>query len=54
MKNFLQDHHGGKKEILMYGGKDATEEFEMLHRPDIIDKYGKEYLIGTVSPAAKL
>ena len=51
---FLPDHPGGKKAILMYGGKDATEEFEMLHRPDIIDKYGKEYLIGTVSPAAKL
>lgn len=43
---FLPDHPGGKKAILMYAGKDATEEFEMLHKPDIIDKYGKEYLKG--------
>ena len=28
---FLPDHPGGKKAILIYGGKDATEEFDMLH-----------------------
>ena len=33
----------------MFAGKpDATEEFEMLHKPEIIEKYGAEYLIGTV------
>ena len=52
--NFLADHPGGKKAIVMYAGKDATEEFEMLHRPDIIDKYGKEFMIGNVGPNAKL
>ncbi len=43
---FLPDHPGGKKAILMYAGKDATEEFEMLHKPDIIDKYGKDFKVG--------
>jgi cytochrome b involved in lipid metabolism len=39
---------GGKKAILMYAGKDATAEFEMLHKPDIIVKYGKDMKIGPV------
>jgi cytochrome b involved in lipid metabolism len=29
--NFLPDHPGGKKAILLYAGRDATEEFLMLH-----------------------
>ena len=40
---FLPDHPGGKKAILMYAGKDATSEFEMLHNPDIIVKYGASF-----------
>jgi cytochrome b involved in lipid metabolism len=46
---FLPDHPGGKKAILMYGGKDATAEFEMLHKPDIIVKYGKEFKLGPLA-----
>ena len=45
---FLDEHPGGKKAILLYAGKDATQEFEMLHRPDIINKYGKEMLVGSL------
>ncbi|CAK9112673.1 Cytochrome b2 [Durusdinium trenchii] len=44
--DFLGDHPGGKKAILMYAGKDATAEFEMLHKPDIIHKYGKDMKVG--------
>eukprot|EP00516_Mucochytrium_quahogii_P010801 CAMPEP_0203768164 /NCGR_PEP_ID=MMETSP0099_2-20121227/1421_1 /ASSEMBLY_ACC=CAM_ASM_000209 /TAXON_ID=96639 /ORGANISM=" , Strain NY0313808BC1" /LENGTH=78 /DNA_ID=CAMNT_0050664795 /DNA_START=69 /DNA_END=305 /DNA_ORIENTATION=+ len=44
--DFLGDHPGGKKAILMYAGKDATAEFEMLHKPDIIKKYGASFLVG--------
>tara|TARA_B100001094_G_scaffold100079_1_gene96221 strand:+ start:1139 stop:1387 length:249 start_codon:yes stop_codon:yes gene_type:complete len=36
---FLQDHPGGKKAILIYAGKDATEEFDMLHPPNVLTKY---------------
>ena len=46
---FLADHPGGKKAILMYAGKDATAEFEMLHKPDIINKYGKDFKVGPLS-----
>jgi len=44
---FLPDHPGGKKAILLFAGKDATEEFNMLHKPDVVDKYAPESIIGT-------
>jgi hypothetical protein len=38
----------------MFAGKDATEEFEMLHKPEIINKYAADLLVGTVAPKARL
>lgn len=52
--NFLDEHPGGKKAIMLYGGKDATEEYEMIHNPDIIRKYGEEYHIGKIIVKSKL
>jgi len=43
---FLPDHPGGKKAILIYAGKDATEEFNMLHKPDVVEKYAPYSIIG--------
>jgi len=43
---FLKDHPGGELAILTFAGKDATEEFDMIHPPDVIDKY--------LDPAMKL
>merc|ERR1719158_2364000 len=37
--DFLKDHPGGELAILTFAGKDATEEFDMIHPPDFIDKY---------------
>lgn len=37
---FLSEHPGGKKSIMMFAGKDATEEFDMLHDRKVIKKYG--------------
>jgi len=45
---FLPDHPGGKKAILIYAGKDATEEFNMLHKPDVVEKYAPKCIIGRV------
>jgi cytochrome b involved in lipid metabolism len=45
---FLDDHPGGRKAILLYKGRDATEEFNMLHDKSVIAKYYKEGIIGTV------
>lgn len=49
---FLADHPGGKKAIMIYGGKDATEEFDMLHERKVIDKYGIKK--GTVTKIGKV
>lgn len=52
---FLDDHPGGAKAILLYGGKDATKEFDMLHKLEIIDKYAMDYYIGELQESgAKL
>jgi len=46
---FLKDHPGGELAILTFAGKDATEEFDMIHPPDVIDKYlPKDKVIGKV------
>jgi flavocytochrome c len=52
--HFLKDHPGGKKAILIYAGRDATEEFNMLHKPDVVEKYAPESIIGRVKPKSKL
>jgi len=43
---FLKDHPGGKKAIVIYAGRDATEEFNMLHKPDVIAKFAPYTIIG--------
>jgi len=47
--SFLKDHPGGKKAILLFAGKDATDEFNMLHKPDVVDKYAPESVIGVLA-----
>ncbi|KAI8902636.1 FAD binding domain-containing protein [Globomyces pollinis-pini] len=46
--SFLADHPGGKKAIMIYAGKDATEEFNMMHKPEVVEKYAPEVIIGTL------
>merc|ERR1719395_357465 len=48
--DFLKDHPGGELAILTFGGKDATEEFNMIHPPDVISKYlPKEKVLGSLA-----
>jgi hypothetical protein len=35
-------------------GRDATVEFNMLHKADVVDKYAPNSIIGKVKPSAKL
>ena len=46
--SFLPDHPGGEKAILLYAGRDATEEFNMLHDPKVIPRYAPESVIGSL------
>merc|ERR1719451_157448 len=43
---FLGEHPGGELAILTFGGKDASEEFNMIHPPDVIPKYAPYAPIG--------
>merc|ERR1712060_1009713 len=45
---FLSEHPGGELAILTFAGKDATEEFNMIHPPDVIPKYAPDAVIGQI------
>merc|ERR1719265_2497781 len=51
VNKFLPEHPGGELAILTFAGKDATEEFDMIHPPDVIDKYAPDAVIGAVGAA---
>merc|ERR1719393_492705 len=51
VNNFLSQHPGGELAILTFAGKDATEEFNMIHPPDVIPKYAPDAIIGNVGEA---
>merc|ERR1712149_59479 len=46
--SFLKEHPGGELAILTFAGKDATEEFNMIHPPDVIGKYAPDAVIGAL------
>merc|ERR1712127_29026 len=50
--NFLSEHPGGELAILTFAGKDATEEFNMIHPPDVIGKYAPDTIVGVIGAGA--
>ncbi|KAI3318517.1 FAD binding domain-containing protein [Xylariaceae sp. AK1471] len=48
LSNWLEEHPGGPQAIMNFMGRDATEEFEMLHDDEVIPKYAPEQVIGRV------
>merc|ERR1719440_713763 len=44
--SFLKDHPGGELAIVTFAGKDASEEFNMIHPPDVVGKYAPDAVIG--------
>ena len=48
LTNWLDEHPGGPQAIKNFMGRDATEEFEMLHDDEVIPKYAPEQVIGRV------
>lgn len=51
---FLPDHPGGKMAIMAFAGRDASEEFNMVHEEGVVAKYASETIIGKVKPSSKL
>ncbi|TGJ80481.1 hypothetical protein E0Z10_g8286 [Xylaria hypoxylon] len=48
LTNWLDEHPGGPQAIMNFMGRDATEEFEMLHDDEVIPKYAPEQVIGRI------
>lgn len=48
MTNWVDEHPGGPQALYSHMGKDASEEFEMLHDDEVIPKYAPEIVIGRV------
>merc|ERR1712012_791200 len=48
VSNFLSQHPGGEMGILTFAGKDASAEFDMIHPPDVIEKYAPDAVIGAI------
>ncbi|RMD39954.1 hypothetical protein DV735_g5168, partial [Chaetothyriales sp. CBS 134920] len=46
--NWLDEHPGGAQALFSHMGRDATEEFEMLHDDEVIPKYAAGIVIGRV------
>ncbi|KAI9748845.1 MAG: hypothetical protein M1815_002948 [Lichina confinis] len=46
--NWLDEHPGGPQALMNFMGRDATEEFEMLHDDEVIPKYASNIVIGRV------
>jgi L-lactate dehydrogenase (cytochrome) len=48
---FIPDHPGGSKVILQLAGTDATEEYDPIHPPGILEENLKpEHKLGTINP----
>jgi L-lactate dehydrogenase (cytochrome) len=48
---FIPDHPGGSKVILQLAGTDATEEYDPIHPPGILeDNLKPEHKLGTINP----
>ena len=48
VSKFLSQHPGDELAILTFAGKDATAEFDMIHPPDVVEKYAPNAIIGVV------
>lgn len=48
LTKFMTNHPGGAQSILNFAGKDATENFEMLHEDNVIKRYAPECVIGVI------
>jgi len=48
LTNWTDEHPGGPQALFSHMGRDASEEFEMLHDDEVIPKYAPEVVIGRV------
>src|SRR5258708_130761 len=49
VSKFLADHPGGKKVLVQVAGQDATNKFNLFHKPETLIKYSKQLKIGVLN-----
>merc|ERR1712050_156866 len=52
VSGFLKDHPGGSLPIMACAGRDATSDFNLVHPPNLIDRYAGKMAIGHISTDA--
>merc|ERR1719262_1749820 len=50
--DFLKTHPGGEAAIMAFAGKDASVEWNMIHKPDFLDIWVKDKIKGEVNANA--
>ena len=48
MDDLLSLHPGGELAVLTFASEDATAEFDMIHPPDVVEKYAPDAIFGVV------
>ena len=48
VSNFWSLHPGGELAILTFASEDAPAEFDMIHPPDVVEKYAPDAIFGVV------
>merc|ERR1712136_679004 len=48
VSKFLSQHPDGELAVLTFAGKDATAEFDMIHPPDVVEKYAPDAITGVL------
>ena len=48
VSDFWSQQPGGEFAILAFAGEDATTEFDMIHPPDVVEKYAPDAIMGVV------
>ena len=51
VSEFMHEHPGGKRVIMKYAGKDASQEFNMIHQASVLTKYAPKLAVGVISSA---
>lgn len=51
VSKFAAVHPGGERLLMEYAGKDATDVFYKLHRKEVLERIGKNLLVGVVPGA---
>merc|ERR1719199_1375593 len=54
VSDFVKTHPGGEAAIMAFAGKDASVEWNMIHKPDFLDIHVKDKILGEIGGTSKI